>query len=140
MVHSWLRFGLLSYDLASHRISHSTLKSFCPSFSSHMCLLSSVFCRLLLLPKLCLCPLNLSLNSFFVSPMYVLASSLPSRVVTDALYITDFVRHFPFSGHWLAFLQLHVFSWCSCISFLLLLSRVFLLYPSIILPTFGKQL
>ena len=105
-----------------------------------MCLLSSVFCRLLLLVKLCLCPLNLSLKSFFVSPMYVLASSLPSRVVTDALYITDFVRHFPFSGHWLAFLQLYVFSWCSCISFLLLLSRVFLLCPSIILPTFGKQL
>ena len=125
MVHSWHRFDLLSYDLASHRISHSMLKSFCRSFSSHMCLLSSVFCRLVLLLKLCLCPLNLSLNSFFVSPMYVLASSLPSRVVTDALYITDFVRHFPFSGHWLAFLQLHVFSWCFCISFLLLLSRFF---------------
>ena len=86
-----------------------------------MCLLSSVFCRLLLLLKLCLCPLNLSLNSFFVSPMYVLASSLPSRVVTDALYITDFVRHFPFSGHWLAFRQLHalagVLAFLSCCYF-----------------------
>ena len=57
-----------------------------------MCLLSSVFCRLLLLLKLCLCPLNLSLNSFFASPMCVLASSLPSRVVTDALYITDITK------------------------------------------------
>ena len=93
-----------------------------------------------------LVPVESSLNSFFVSLMYVLASSLPSLVVTYALYITDFVMHFPFSGHWLAFLQLHVFSWCSCISFLLLLSRFFfyfsffLLCPSIILPTFGKQL
>ena len=42
--------------------------------------------------------------------MFPVLCCMPSRMVTDALYIMDFVRHLPFSGHSLAFLQLHVFT------------------------------
>ena len=66
-------------------------KSMFLSFRFQTCLLSSVEYRLLTFLNVDLCPLKRSLNSFFVSPMYV--SYDPSLLfVIVAWYITDFCR------------------------------------------------
>ena len=53
-----------------------------------------------------LCRLNLVLNSFSVSPMYV-SCFFVSVSVTVALYTTHLVRHFPSSGQLFFCRQLH---------------------------------
>ena len=58
-----------------------------------------------------LCRLNLVLNSFSVSPMYV-SSFFVSVSVTVALYTTLLVRHFPSSGQLFFCRQLHNLSLC----------------------------
>ena len=53
-----------------------------------------------------LCILNLALNSFSVSPIYV-SWSFEVVSVTVALYITHLVRHLPSSGQEFFCRQLH---------------------------------
>ena len=55
-----------------------------------------------------LCRLNLVLNSFSVSPMYV-SCFFVSVSVTVALYTTHLVRHFPSSGQLFFCRQLYIY-------------------------------
>ena len=62
---------------------HLISKSMFLSFRFQTCLLSSILFRLLAFLNVDLCPLKRSLNSFFVSPMYV-SSDLSLLFVTVA--------------------------------------------------------
>ena len=120
-------------------ISHVILKLMFLFFNFQTCSLSLVEFLLCSNLKDDLYKLNLVLNSFSISPIYV--SWLVEIVsVTVALYTTHLVRHLPSSGQEFFFCgQLHsLLSWvdsfilCSCSKRWLLLEIVCL--------TFGRQL
>ena len=104
---SWHCLDLLSYALALRMIAHLMLCGLSCAFNFQKYLLSSVLLRLFECRKVVLWPLNRSLKTFLVRPMYV-SFEPSSSVVTVAWYMTDFVRHWALSGQSAGFLQLQL--------------------------------
>ena len=137
--HSLHIFSPGAYGFTFFIISHLMLSSVFFFFNFQMWSLRVVVVLLCSSLNDDLCRLNLVLNSFSVSPMYV-SCFFVSVSVTVALYTTHLMRHFPSSGQLFFFCrQLHNLSFWGDSFFLCICSRRLLLLD-IVCFTFGRQL